>query len=50
MTVQIIETGETVRKNDGYALRLIEQGKAVLARDEGRKPATVKERAEKGDN
>ena len=32
MTVKIITTGETQEYNDSYAMRLIEQGKAVPVR------------------
>jgi len=35
MKIKIIKTGETIERESGYALRLIEQGKAVPAPAEG---------------
>jgi len=47
MNVKIIKTGEIAKVNDGYGLRLIEQGKAVAVK-ETKKPAK-KEAAKAGD-
>lgn len=35
MKVRMIHSGEVVRENDSYGLRLIEQGRAVAACDAG---------------
>ena len=40
MRVQIIETGEVKDFEDSYALRLIEQGDAILPRRRSRSPST----------
>lgn len=50
MNVKIIKTGETAKVNDSYGMRLIEQGKAVLA-PETKKPArkAAKTEAAEGD-
>ena len=47
MKVKIIKTGETAEYNDSYAARLIEQGKAIEAPAEVKKPAAAKPAAEK---
>ena len=39
MTVKIIETGEIQEVNDGYGVRLVEQGKAIPAAKPAVKPA-----------
>ena len=41
MKVRMIKTGETVNANDSYALRLIEQGKAVAVPGKKRNPASA---------
>ena len=48
MKVKIIKTGEVKNVNDSYALRMIEQGKAVPAAEHQKKPAR-KEAAKAGD-
>lgn len=48
MNVKIIKTGEITKVNDGYGLRLIEQGKAVPAPKPAKKPEK-KEAAKAGD-
>ena len=48
MTLRMTKTGETVKENDSYALRLIEQGKAVVVHDEPKK-LPAKEKSARGD-
>ena len=43
--VRIIKTDETITVNNSYGLRLLEQGRAVVAEEKERKPA-VKEKAD----
>lgn len=38
MNVKIIKTGEVEKVNPSYGMRMIEQGKAVLAQDSQKKP------------
>lgn len=40
MKIKIIKTGEIVERENGYALRLIEQGKATPAPQEDTKKPT----------
>ena len=48
MTLRMTKTGETVKENDSYALRLIEQSKAVVVHDEPKK-LPAKEKSARGD-
>ena len=48
MNVKIIKTGETMSVKGSYGMRLIEQGKAVLAPKPAKKPDR-KEAAKAGD-
>ena len=45
MKVRIIKTDEKITVNNSYGLRLLEQGRAVVAEEKERKPA-VKEKAD----
>lgn len=47
MTLRMTKTGETVKENDSYALRLIEQGKAVVVHDEPKR-TPAKEKSARG--